>query len=89
MDAALVRETEAKCVAMSRLLQSDGWKMFEIAMAQAEQAAYGEMMKAPDAFNAAKHMGAYRVLKDLRDWPRRELQLNTQALQTDLTVNRP
>jgi hypothetical protein len=43
------------------------------------------MMSAPDAFAAAKHMGAFRTIRDLRSWPQRELTLNTQALQTDLT----
>lgn len=61
-------ELERRLVFLQTLRNHDGWKLFQVRCDLDEGAAYQAMMGAPDAHNAAKHMGSYVAIKSLKSW---------------------
>lgn len=87
-----INQCKARSHEIRHMMSTGGWKLFDGMLDHAEQNAYVESSKATDAWNGAKHHGAYHAVRYIRTWAARELDaidrniasVNESALQRDL-----
>lgn len=66
---------------ITKLVNSDGWKMFEAAMKNASDTSYVQQVQTSNAHDCAKYVGAHHALQSMLNWPARELKsINQQAI---------
>lgn len=66
---------------ITKLVNSDGWKMFEAAMRNAANISYTQQVQSSNAHDCAKFVGAHHALQSMLDWASRELNsINQQAV---------
>jgi hypothetical protein len=67
--------------AIEQLVNSDGWKLFEVTFKASREESYGLMLKADNAQQAAVQLGAYHTARAVLNWPERQLRLLEANIQ--------
>lgn len=87
-----VNALKAQSHAIRHMMGTEGWKLFDEVLAHSEKNAYEASSAATDAWNGAKHHGAYHAVKFIRTWAERQLEVidknieavTQSAIQRDL-----
>lgn len=81
LNDAQTREAQKRVEALTRLLQSEGWKMFDSYLEGAQKMQERELASAISGDRCLKAAGSLTTLLEARRWAQQELAANLQYLQ--------
>ncbi len=69
-----IEEAKERALQLQAMLRTPGWQAFKQMLEHHLHDAYQASAAAADAWNGAKHLGAYHALRFISDWPEREIR---------------